>query len=79
MLVQRVNVDSDEGLKGAVEVLITEVFGETERSLSKVGPPTCSCHRMPPDLKPAAHTAVTVQQWQAAVAGSSACQQLRAR
>jgi hypothetical protein len=33
---QRVNTDSDDGLKGAVEVLITEVFGETERSLSKV-------------------------------------------
>jgi hypothetical protein len=28
--------DSDEGLKGAVEVLVTEVFGETERSLAKV-------------------------------------------
>lgn len=33
---QRVNTDSDDGLKGAVEVLITEVFGETERSLSQV-------------------------------------------
>ncbi|WIA29165.1 hypothetical protein OEZ86_011676 [Tetradesmus obliquus] len=34
---QRVNTDSDDGLKGAVEVLITEVFGETERSLSQFG------------------------------------------
>jgi hypothetical protein len=34
--VQRVKSDIDDGLKGAVEVLITEVFGETERSLSKV-------------------------------------------
>ncbi|KAF6266617.1 phosphatase 2C-like domain-containing protein [Scenedesmus sp. NREL 46B-D3] len=32
-----VTYDSGDGLKGAVELLITEAFGETERSLSKIG------------------------------------------
>ena len=27
----------DDGIKGAVEVLLSEVFGETERTLTKVG------------------------------------------
>eukprot|EP00878_Enallax_costatus_P037214 GHUV01042020.1.p1 GENE.GHUV01042020.1~~GHUV01042020.1.p1 ORF type:complete len:620 (+),score=147.71 GHUV01042020.1:226-2085(+) len=34
---QRINADSEEGLKGAVEMLITEVFGDTERSVVKSG------------------------------------------
>jgi hypothetical protein len=34
---QRVGQDSEAALRGAVEVLITEVFGDTERNLAKVG------------------------------------------
>jgi len=34
---QRVQQETEEGLKGAVEVLLIEVFGDTERSLAKVG------------------------------------------
>lgn len=33
---QRVCHDSEAALRGAVEVLITEVFGDTERNLAKV-------------------------------------------
>lgn len=33
---QRVDEESEKALRGAVEVLITEAFGETERSLTKV-------------------------------------------
>lgn len=36
MLLQRVGQDSEVALRGAVEVLITEVFGDTERNLAKV-------------------------------------------
>jgi hypothetical protein len=33
---QRVGQDSEAALRGAVDVLITEVFGDTERNLAKV-------------------------------------------
>lgn len=36
MRLQRVGQDSEAALRGAVEVLITEVFGDTERNLAKV-------------------------------------------
>lgn len=36
LCLQRVGQDSEPALRGAVEVLITEVFGDTERNLAKV-------------------------------------------
>lgn len=36
LCLQRVGQDSESALRGAVEVLITEVFGDTERNLAKV-------------------------------------------
>jgi hypothetical protein len=57
LCMQRVNTDSDDGLKGAVEVLITEVFGETERSLSKVRT------IQPATGEPCQSTAMSTLQW----------------
>jgi hypothetical protein len=34
----------DDGIKGAVEVLLSEVFGETERTLTKVWPDLVYCY-----------------------------------
>jgi hypothetical protein len=45
MCLQRVGQDSESALRGAVEVLITEVFGDTERNLAKVRSQRSPCTR----------------------------------
>lgn len=54
---QRVGQDSEAALRGAVEVLITEVFGDTERSLAKVSMVTTRTHTTQPQSSSAASSA----------------------